>query len=86
MLFADIGQDRCLELPAQVEILEPDEVGEVFHPFDDGLRVGDARKDRRDEADGADARLIDLPHGLETPLDAHRAVHVGTESLVQRVD
>ena len=86
MLFADIGQDRRLELPAQVEILEPDKVGKLPDSLDNGLRVGDARKDRRDEADGADARLVDLPHSCEPPLDAHRSVHVGAEGLVQRVD
>lgn len=84
--FADVGQDRRLEQSAQIEILEPDEVGKLPDPLDDRLRIGDAREDRRDEADGADARLVDLPHGFETPLDAHRAVHVGAEGLVQRVD
>ena len=86
VFLADVGQNCRLELPAQIEILEPDEVGELPDPLDDRLRIGDAREDRRDEADGADARLVDPLHGFEPPLDAHRAVHVGTERLVERVD
>ena len=86
VFFADIVHDCTLELAAQIQVFEPDEIGKLPNPLDYGLGVGDARKDRRDEADGADARIVDLPHGFETAFDADGAVHIGPEGLVECID
>lgn len=86
VFFPDVRHDRSFELSAQVEIFHPDEVCEILYPFDDGFYFGNAREDGRNEANGADTRLVDLPHGLEPTFDAHCPVHVGAEGFVERVD
>ncbi len=58
----------------------------MFGAFDDGLHVGDAGEDGRDEAGGVDAGLVELAHGLQTAFNAHAAVHLATEFIVEGVD
>lgn len=86
VFFPDVGHDRPFELSAQVEIFHPDEVCKILYPFDDGFYLGNAREDGRNETNGADTCLVDLPHGLEPTFDAHCPVHVGAEGFVERID
>ena len=44
--------------------------------MEDSLKIRDTRKDRCNKADGANARIIDLLHGLQPSLDADGIVHI----------
>ena len=49
---------------AKIEVLQPDQVALFLHPVDDGLAVGDAGKNGRNEAGGADD--FDILHPEQT--------------------
>ena len=86
MLFTDVVHDDTFELTAQIEVLQPDEVGKILNTLYDGLNIGYTGKDGRNEAYGADARLVRLAHGCQSAFDAHGTVHVAAELLVEGVD
>ena len=46
------------------------------------LVIRDTRKDRGNKADGANARIIDLLHGLQPSLDADGIVHIIFKAFV----
>lgn len=82
----DPVEDAPLVIPAQVQVLQLHQVALTLRPLDDRLHVRDARKDGGDEAGGLDARMVELLHGREAPLDADGPVHLLEEAFVQRVD
>ena len=54
--------------------------------MEDSLKIRDTRKDRCNKADGANARIIDLLHGLQPSLDADGIVHIIFKAFVQCID
>ena len=82
----DIIHNVGLKTTPQIEVLKPKEVANVFHFMKNSLEIGNAREDGRHKTNGSDARLVELSHGRDAPLYAHRLVHVGTKSLIKRVD
>lgn len=70
----------------KIQIFQPHQVALVFDPVEDGFEICNARKNRGDKADRANARIIDLLHGIQTPPDADGVVHISFEILVQCVD
>ena len=54
--------------------------------MEDSLKIRDTRENRSNKADGANARIINLLHGIQPPLDADGIVHIIFEILVQRID
>ena len=85
-VLMDPVEDAAFVVATKVEVLQPDEVTLALRPTDDGLHVGDAREDGRDEAGGADACFVELPHGLQSAFDADGHVHLAAKRLVERVD
>ena len=86
VFFGDIAHDITLELAPEIEVFQPDEVGLVLGPLDDGRNIRDAGEDRGDEAHRADALVMEPLHGGQTPFNAGSIVHVVLELLVQGVD
>ena len=54
--------------------------------MEDSLKIRDTRKDRGNKADGANARIIDLLHGIQPSLDADGIVHIIFKAFVQCID
>ena len=79
-------ENLALVVATQVQVLQPDEVAAVLGLADNCLNIGDARENRRDETGGFNTCLVELTHGLQAALDAHAAVHLTVERLVERVD
>ena len=86
MLFTDVVHDDTFELTAQIEVLQPNEVGKILYTLYDGLDIGYAGEDGRNKAYGADACLVRPAHGCQSAFDAHGTVHVAAELLVEGVD
>ena len=85
-VLVDPVEDAAFVVAAKVKVLQPNEVALALRPTDDGLHIGDAREDGRDEASGVDACFVELSHGLQSALDADGTVHLTAEVLVQGVD
>ena len=65
MLLLDIRHYLSLELPAQIQVFEPDQIGISFHFLDNRLHIGYSGEYWRYETHGTDARLIDLTHRFQ---------------------
>lgn len=86
MFFRDIAHDVRLKIAAQVEVFQPDIVTASAHPVHNGENIRDAGEYGRDKTSGPYPRLMALAQRVDTPLYAHRPVHIRPERLVQRVD
>ena len=86
MLLTDIRHYPSLELPAQIQVFEPYQIGISFHFLDNRLHIGYSGEYGRYETHGTDARLIDLTHCVQTTFYAHGIVHIRTKPLVKRID
>ena len=54
--------------------------------MEDSLKIRDTGKNRSDKTDSANARIIDLLHGIQPSLDADGIVHIIFKAFVQCID
>ena len=86
ILFVNVAHDLTLELAAEVQVLQPDEVSLILYASDDGRYICDARENGLNEADGADSLVVELFHSSQAAFDAGGIIHIVLEVFVQGVD
>ena len=86
MMLVDPVENPFFVVPAEIQVFQPHQIAPALGALDDPDHIRDAGEDRGDEAGGLDARLVELPHSLQSAFDADGAVHFPAEVLVQRVD
>lgn len=84
--FCDIIHNRLLKTASQVQVLQPEQVALALHPLKNRLEIRDARKNRRNKTDGANACIINLLHSRKPSFDAYSTVHIIFEILIERID
>ena len=86
MTLPDIVQNYGLVASAQVQVFQPNQVALVFDAVDNRLAVGDPRENWRNEAGGADPRVVKFFHRRDSPLDTDSLLHIVLKVLIQRVN
>ena len=86
ILFPYILQNTSLITAAKVEVFQPHQVTMCFYPLNDGLAIGDAWKNRRNETSRSDTAFMKDFHGVDPALDTDGPVHILLEILVQGVN